>query len=61
MGDEIVIGLGNYRESSFKPGSKLKGNSIHLGTAKYSAYGALTTTSLYARVTSLCKANCFRP
>jgi len=61
MGDEIVIGLGNYRESSFKLRSNLKGNSIHLGTGKYCDYGALTTTSLYARVTSLCKANYFRP
>lgn len=37
MGEEIVIGLGNYRELPIKPHSNLQGNRIHLGTTSSTA------------------------
>jgi len=59
MGELIVIGLGNYRESPFKPHSNLKGNGEvghHLVTTKYHGiWFPLHSQFICQRLTSLCK------
>lgn len=62
MGEEIVIGLRNYRKSPFKPHSNLKGNRIHLGTTKYcGVLFSLHSQFICQRVTSLYERTYFIP